>query len=99
MQKINGSHLYSASDLVNFLECSHLTALDLINLETPLPKAEDDEQARLIQKKGFEHEAQYLADLKDSGLNVVDVKTQGQSIEDAVKATIVVYSILRRMAL
>ena len=87
MQRRNNKTIYSASDLVNFLECAHLTSLDLTNLETPLPKAEDDEQAKLIQKKGLEHEAKYLSDLKGTELTVVDVKTQGQSIEDAVKAT------------
>ena len=85
MQKIGGRFLFSASDLVNFLECDHLTNLDLVNLETPLKKAEDDEQAVLIQKKGFEHEAKYLSALKASGLSVVDVKKQGQNIEDAVE--------------
>ena len=39
MQKIKDTIYYSASDIVNFLECEHLTALDLINLETPLPQA------------------------------------------------------------
>ena len=34
MQKTSGGILYSATDLVNFLECEHLTVLDLQNLET-----------------------------------------------------------------
>jgi hypothetical protein len=37
VQKRDEEILYSASDLVNYLECEHLTALDLIDLETPLP--------------------------------------------------------------
>jgi len=87
MQKIHGSTLYSASDLVNFLECEHLTTLDLVNLDTPLPKAEDDEQAELIQKKGLEHEARYLQDLQESGVSVFDAKASGQSIAAAAEAT------------
>jgi hypothetical protein len=47
MQKIKGIIHYSASDVVNFLECEHLTSLDLINLETPLPQTEDDDEALL----------------------------------------------------
>ena len=57
MQIIAGKHLYSASDLVGFLECEHLTTLEIINLETPLPTAVDDAQAKLIQDKGYAHEA------------------------------------------
>ncbi len=87
MQNLNGSILYSASDLVGFLECEHLTTLDLINLETPLPKAEDDEQAKLIQKKGYEHEGQYLNHLHGTGIKVFDVKTSTRDIEAAEKAT------------
>ena len=87
MQKLKGKTIFSASDLVNFLECEHLTTLDLINLVTPLPKVEDDEQAKLIQRKGLEHEAKYLEDLQSSGITVADVKTQGRDIEAATQAT------------
>ncbi len=87
MQKIHGNKLYSASDLVNFLECEHLTTLDLVNLDTPLPKAADDEQAELIQKKGLEHEARFLQDLQESGVAVFDAKASGQSIAAAAEAT------------
>lgn len=87
MQKQNGKLLFSASDLAGFLECEHLTTLDLINLETPLPKAQDDDQARLIQKKGFEHEAEYLHDLRKAGISVVDVKPAGLQIDVAVERT------------
>jgi hypothetical protein len=52
MQRIHGQLIFSATDLVHFLECEHLASLDLTDLETPLPRAEDDAQARLIQKKG-----------------------------------------------
>ena len=58
MQKTaSGKKLYSATDIVNFLECEHLTALDIKNLEEKLLKAPVDEQAKLIQDKGLAHEA------------------------------------------
>ena len=60
MQKSISGKLYSASDLVNFAACSHLTHLDLVNLETPLPKTADSDEMALIQGKGFEHEGRYL---------------------------------------
>lgn len=87
MQKINGKNLYSATDLVNFLECEHLTTLDLANLETPLPKAEDDEQSKLIKKKGLEHEGKYLHDLLEAGVAVFDAEAAGLNVEEAVEAT------------
>ena len=87
MQIRDDKTLFSASDLVNYLECEHLTALDLVNLETPLPRAAADEQVKLIQDKGYEHEEAYLADLKATTVDIVDVKVAGQSIEAAVMAT------------
>ena len=45
MQSWNGTTLYSASDLVGFLECEHSTTLALMDLATPLQRATDDESA------------------------------------------------------
>lgn len=87
MQIRDSMILFSASDLVNYLECEHLTALDLVNLETPLQRTEADEQVKLIQDKGYQHEEAYLADLKAAAIGVVDVKVAGQGIEAAVEAT------------
>jgi len=64
MQKRDGVVLYSASDLVNYLECEHLTSLDLIDLETPLPRTEDSDEAKLIQAKGYSHESAFFEQLK-----------------------------------
>ena len=55
MQKRDDRILCSASDLVNYLECEHLTTLDLIDLVTPLSRTQDDEQAKLIHAKGLSH--------------------------------------------
>lgn len=74
MQKSISGKLYSASDLVNFAACSHLTHLDLQNLDTPLPKAADTDEMALIQDKGFEHEGRYLELLQSQYGDVVDLK-------------------------
>lgn len=87
MQKIKDKIYYSASDVVNFLECEHLTTLDLINMETPLPQAEDDETAILYQKKGIDHEGAYVDHLKNSVLRLVDVSVYGNELDTAVLAT------------
>ena len=87
MQVYDRQLLYSASDLAGFLECSHLTALELRNLETPLPAAEDDDQARLFQEKGFAHEAAYLEQLRSEGTDVLDLGAERQSLAEKLEAT------------
>ncbi len=73
---------FSASDLVGFLECPHKTALDLIDLETPLERAAADEQVELIQDKGFAHEAGYLDTLRTGGRRLVELSTDGSFAEN-----------------
>lgn len=87
MQKEKESILYSASDLCNFLDCEHITKLDHQNLLTPLSKTPDGEYAELIQKKGHEHEARYLAYLKSQNNQVIDIGLEADSLNDKVKAT------------
>ena len=89
MQKLSaGKRLYAATDIVNFLECEHLTALDLQNLETPLQKAVDDEQAELIKDKGFAHEAAYVQKLRGSHASFIDASTAGDTREARYAATL-----------
>lgn len=87
MQKIKDTIYYSASDIVNFLECEHLTALDLINLETPLPQAEDDDEAILYQQKGIAHEGAYVDHIRKSVSFLVDVSGYKGDLDAAVSAT------------
>jgi predicted RecB family nuclease len=82
MQKSTSGKLYSASDLVNFAACLHLTHLDLFNLEAPLPKADDTDEMALIQGKGFEHEGRYFELLKSQYADVVNLKQD--DISDAM---------------
>jgi predicted RecB family nuclease len=65
--------LFSATDIINFLDCPHCTLLDLIDLETPLPKTEDSDEAKLVQRKGIEHELRFLDRLRKQGNQVFDV--------------------------
>jgi predicted RecB family nuclease len=73
MQLRNGSTLFSASDLVNFMGCAHASVLDLHQLVTPVDLPPDDSQARLLQEKGFEHERAYLAQLRTEGKTVAEI--------------------------
>lgn len=88
MQKRGKEVLYSASDLVNYLECEHLTTLDLIDLETPLPKTADSEQAQLIQAKGYAHEADFLDLLKARHPSLIDISATGRSLDQKITATL-----------
>lgn len=88
MQKRSEGMLYSASDIVNYLECEHLTTLDLIDLETPLQKTEDSEQAKLIQAKGYAHEADFLGLLKARHSSLIDIAATGGGLEQKVAATL-----------
>ena len=88
MQKNNGNYLYSASDIVNFLECEHLTFLDMTNFVTPLQKNVVDAEGKLIQEQGIAHEKAYLQKLIDSGLTVRDVTENVGSNEQKAAATL-----------
>lgn len=88
MQKHNGNVLYSASDVVNFLECEHLTTLDLVDLETPLQRAENEEEAALYQNKGYAHEQSYLEHLKASVSSFADISGKSADNDGAFAATL-----------
>src|SRR5436853_3325311 len=77
MQKRDGGILFSAGDVVAFLECEHAPTLALTDLETPLPRAEDDESLELIQQKGFAHEKSFLESIKTRGFRVAELPADG----------------------
>jgi len=74
MQVVNDGLILSASDLINHLECTHLTHLDLevatgrLALEETRTDAGD-----LVARKGDEHELAYLASLRAAGREVVEI--------------------------
>ena len=75
MQKPAGEVVLSASDLSFFAECAHRTWLDRRHLDHPMEKAEDDDQAKLIQDKGYEHEERFFATLKEGAGSCVEIDT------------------------
>ena len=88
MQTFGTNRRYSASDVVGFVECEHVTTLDLIDLETPLPRAETDESGKLVQEKGMEHERAYLEHLKGKGLIVVEIGANDEGLTAKADATL-----------
>jgi uncharacterized protein len=74
MQKIGDAQFfYSPSDLVHFLSCHHSTVLDLKNFAEAMEKSEESATNKLLQEKGFKHEAAYLEKLKAEGKRVVEI--------------------------
>ncbi len=74
MQKLApNQYLYSPSDLVQFLNCNHNIVLTLRSFSEQMEKAEESATNKLLQKKGFAHEAAYLAKLKGEGKRVVEI--------------------------
>jgi predicted RecB family nuclease len=76
VQRRNGSLIYSASDLNDYLECPHLTGLRrrFVLGEIAAPSTDGDRRQReLLSRKGDEHEQRYLAKLKAGGASVEEL--------------------------
>ncbi len=73
MQNVDGRPVYSASDLVGYLECEHLTTLERAVFVTGLQRPSGvDPELEVLQQRGIEHELRYLAHLRQQGRDVVD---------------------------
>src|SRR6476620_10038342 len=87
MQQRNGRIFFSPSDLNGFLECEHLTQLELAvarhELERP---THENPQADLVKRKGDEHEAAYLASLLAEGRGVVTIANDW-NLDSAARAS------------
>ncbi len=82
MQTIDGRPVYAATDLVAYLACEHLTALERSALAGLVKRPmRDDPELDIIRKRGFEHEHRYLAELQAAGRTAVTIELDG-SIED-----------------
>lgn len=78
MQRIERSLVFSPSDLHKFVECEHLTALQVLAsdglVETP---ERDDAALELLREKGLEHERVWLKRLRDEGRAVTAIEVAG----------------------
>lgn len=88
MHKSIGRTVYSATDLVGFLECEHLTTLDLMDLETPFPRVPEDEQVALIQQKGHDHERAFVEELRARTPSFVDISERRGDVWERIGFTI-----------
>jgi len=87
VQQRNGEILFSPSDLNAFLECEHLTQLELAVARGALERpADENPQADLVKRKGGEHERDYLQALVAEGREVVTIPN-GWDLAVAARAT------------
>ena len=93
MQLIDGRPVYSATDLVGFLACEHLTNLERAALAglVERPMRVDPELDRVV-KRGFQHEQRFLDDLRAEGLSVQEIHVpegdRGTGYRAAAEATV-----------
>jgi predicted RecB family nuclease len=95
VQRIDGRPVYAATDLVAYLACEHLTQLERAALADLVKRPmRDDPELDIIRKRGFAHEARFLADLQADGRRAVtitpdgSIEDQGERLRAAAKATI-----------
>jgi len=82
VQLIDGRPVFAATDLVAYLACEHLTQLERAALARLVQRPmRDDPELDIIRKRGFQHEARYLADLEADGRSTIKIDLDG-SIED-----------------
>ena len=74
MQLIDGQPVFSATDLVGYLACEHLTALERAALAGLVTRPDrTDPELDVIRRRGFQHEARYLAELRAEGRSIVEI--------------------------
>jgi uncharacterized protein len=84
VQLIDGRPVYSATDLVGFLACSHLLALERAALERLVERpVRNDPSIDLIAARGDAHEQRYLEELRASGKRVVEIRRDGSGAMSA----------------
>src|SRR6266542_6757678 len=73
MQRVDGQLFFSPSDLNHFVECEHLTTLELLAIDGQGVAKVKDPQAEIIRAKGFEHEQTWLLHLRSEGKQIVEI--------------------------
>ncbi len=78
LQLMDGRLVYSATDLVGFVECTHLANLERAVVDGHLRRPmRDDPVLDRIAQRGIEHEARFLRDLQARGLKTTELRVDG----------------------
>ena len=76
MQNVDGRLVYSATDLVGYLECEHLASLEQAAVAGHLPRPmRADPVLDRIAQRGELHEARFLKSLRAEGVTVGEVES------------------------
>ncbi|MBA2380717.1 MAG: TM0106 family RecB-like putative nuclease [Chloroflexi bacterium] len=88
MQDVDGTIIVSATDLVGFLECGHLTSLELGRLGELWEKPHQrlDPEVVLLQERGDAHERAYLERLRAAGKSIHEGHKEGLTNPDRLRA-------------
>jgi uncharacterized protein len=90
MKKVGDSFELSATDLVGYLHCHHLTVLDRAVAEGALAKPKVwDPLLQILSERGAAHEQAYIEHLTKAGLEVVrinDVEVPDQPVAETLAA-------------
>jgi hypothetical protein len=74
MQRVDGTVIFSPSDLQKFVECEHLTRLQVRVCDGELTApSRDDEELDLLRRKGMDHEHAWLGRLRSEGKSIVEI--------------------------
>ena len=74
MQRVDDRLVYSATDLVGYLECRHLATLERAAAWGRLTRpVREDRVLDRIAERGLQHEQRFLASLRGEGLTIVEV--------------------------
>jgi uncharacterized protein len=74
-----GGLILSPSDLIDFLQCGHLTELSLEVADGTRAKPTSDSQGMsVVQRRGIEHEKAHLARLHAEGLDIAEISESGE---------------------
>ncbi|HUG48743.1 MAG TPA: TM0106 family RecB-like putative nuclease [Candidatus Limnocylindria bacterium] len=75
MHRREGKLIVSATDLVGFLACGHLTRLERAQAAGLIRKPHrEDPEVELLQRRGGEHEGRYIAQLEADGRQVTRLR-------------------------
>jgi uncharacterized protein len=84
----DGTVIVSATDLVGFLACDHLTSLELGRIEGrwDRPPRREDPTVQLMQDRGDAHELAHVERLRARGLSVVEIDKEDLTTADRLRA-------------
>lgn len=84
MQFLDGQLVYAARDVVGFALCPQLVTLELAAATGRLPRPTTDPLLDRLVERGREHERRFLEELRERGVEVVEVTPDG-TVADRVE--------------